>query len=175
MAYILNVTHQLWLWFLQTLLAPGPFSTQICLASPFILMCFSVGRLHRLGRAVLISFRVVLTFQSKSTNGVTVASSLAGYFFLLRSASQSFNSSCMKKNYGAVCVIFETLWCDETVLFMTIGAMALSSGIVWKLALVVVPYWLLCCFLGHLKWWIAKGRTAWMPGLAGIKIGLANG
>lgn len=61
----------------SALLAPGLFSSQICLASPLILMCFSVGRLHRLSRAVLISFRVVLTFQSKSANGLTVASSFA--------------------------------------------------------------------------------------------------
>ena len=57
----------------------------------------------------------------------------------------------MEENYGGVCVVFETLWCDEMVLFMTVRAMALSGGIGWKLALVVAPCLLLCCFLGHLK------------------------
>lgn len=41
----------------------------------------------------------------------------------------------MKENCGGVCVVFESLWCDEMVLFMTVGAMALSGGIVWKLGL----------------------------------------
>jgi len=50
-----------------------------------------------------------------------------------------------------VCVVFETLYCDELVSFMTVGPMALSGGIVWKLALVVVHCLLLCCFIGHLK------------------------
>lgn len=56
----------------------------------------------------------------------------------------------MEENYGGVYVVSETLWCDEMVLSMTV-AVALSGEIVWKLALVVVPYLLLCCFLGHLK------------------------
>lgn len=61
--FILNVTHQLCLWFLQLCLAPGLFSAQMCLMFLFTLMHFSVGRLHGLGRATLISFRVILIFQ----------------------------------------------------------------------------------------------------------------
>lgn len=56
----------------------------------------------------------------------------------------------MEENYGGG-VVFGILWCGEMVLFVTVGAMDLSGGIVWKLALVVVPYLLLYCFISHVK------------------------